>query len=196
MARFGALLIILALGACKPAATQQLDPNAEVIARQFYEEVKSGADLNADVHMARELKNPTSEQQLAMFLSMIPHETARSIDLESWDAKTDDTGTTTRPTIDYGYSDRTPVAQTALFKSPSGKDPVIVGFQITSKPPASCEKNPRVRTASGEGGADRALPRALDRARFVGRASGLAFIRAFSPPAGGGAFELHDDVVD
>jgi hypothetical protein len=134
MARFGALLIILALAACKPAATQELDPNAEVIARQFYEEVKSGADLNADTHMAHELKNPTSEQQLAMFRSMIPDEPARSIELESWDAKTDDAGATTRLTINYGYSDRTLVAQTALFKSPGGKDPVIVGFQITSKP--------------------------------------------------------------
>jgi hypothetical protein len=137
MARFGAALMILLLAACKPAEAPQLDPDAEVIARQFYEEVKSGADLNTDVHMARELKNPTSEEQLALFRSMIPDEPARSIDLESWDAKTDATGTTTRLTIDYGYSDRTLVAQTALFKSPGGKDPVIVGFQITSKPAAS-----------------------------------------------------------
>jgi hypothetical protein len=137
MARFGAVLIILTLAACKPAEAPQLDPSAEVIARQFYEEVKGGADLNADVHMARELKNPTSEEQLALFRSMIPDEPSRSIDLESWDAKTDSSGTTTRLTIDYGYSDRTLVAQTALFKSPGGKDPVIVGFQITSKPPAS-----------------------------------------------------------
>ena len=137
MARFGALLIVLALAACKPAAAPQLDPDAEVIARQFYEEVKSGADLNADTHMAHELKNPTSEEQLAMFRSMIPDEPARSIDLESWDAKTDDTGTTTRLTFNYGYSDRTLVAQTALFKSPGGKDPVIVGFQVTPRPTAN-----------------------------------------------------------
>jgi hypothetical protein len=136
-AHFAALLIVLALAACKPAAAPQLDPHAEVIARQFFEEVKSGADLNTDVHMARELKNPTSEEQLALFRSMIPDEPARSIDLESWDAKTDDTGTTTRLTINYGYSDRTLVAQTALFKSPSGADPVIVGFQITTRPLAS-----------------------------------------------------------
>jgi hypothetical protein len=135
-ARFGALAI-LALAACKPAEAPSLDPGAEVIARQFFEEVKSGADLNANTHLAHELKNPTSEEQLAMFRSMIPDEPSRSIDLESWDAKTNSDGTTTRLTIDYGYSDRILVAQTALFKSPGGKDPVIVGFQITSKPPAS-----------------------------------------------------------
>ncbi|HLY78685.1 MAG TPA: hypothetical protein VKQ70_04885, partial [Caulobacteraceae bacterium] len=59
-ARVGALLVISAMAACKPAEAPQLDPDAEVIARQFYEEVKSGADLNTDVHTARELKNPTS----------------------------------------------------------------------------------------------------------------------------------------
>ena len=137
MARFAGILLILALAACKPAPPPQLDPNAEVIARQFFEEVKAGEDLGADTHLAHELKNPTSESQLALFRSMIPDEPARSIDLESWDAKTDGTGTTTRLTLNYGYSDRTLVAQTALFKSPGGQEPVIVGFQIISKPLAN-----------------------------------------------------------
>jgi hypothetical protein len=138
MPRFAAALALMFLaGACKPAAAPQLDPKAEVIARQFYEDVRNGADLNANPHLAHELKNPTSEEQLAMFRSMIPDEPARSIDLEDWDAKTNSDGTTTRLTIDYGYGDRTLVAQTALFKSPGGVDPVIVGFQVTSKPLAS-----------------------------------------------------------
>jgi hypothetical protein len=138
MARFAGLLLILALvAACKPAAPTQLDPDAEIIARQFFEEVRTGGDLNADTHLAHELKNPTSEEQLAQFRAMIPDEPARSIELESWDAKIDSTGTTTRLTLNYGYSDRTLVAQTALFKSPGGKDPVIVGFQILPRPVAN-----------------------------------------------------------
>ena len=137
MPRFAAALALIVLAsACKPAAAPQLDPSAEVIARQFYEDVRSGADLNTNSHLAHELKNPTSEEQLAMFRSLIPDEPARSIDLDNWDAKTDTDGTTTRLTIDYGYGDRTLVAQTALFKSPGGVDPVIVGFQVTSKPQA------------------------------------------------------------
>lgn len=137
MPRFAAALALIVLAsACKPAAAPQLDPSAEVIARQFYEDVRSGADLNTNTHLAHELKNPTSEEQLAMFRSLIPDEPARSIDLDNWDAKTDTDGTTTRLTIDYGYGDRTLVAQTALFKSPGGVDPVIVGFQVTSKPQA------------------------------------------------------------
>src|SRR5579871_3298406 len=111
MSRFtAALLLVTALCACKPAATPTLDPHAEVIARQFYEDVHNGADLNANVHLAHELKNPTSEAQLALFRSMIPDEPARSIDLDTWDAKTDGAGTTTRLTLNYGYSDRTLVA--------------------------------------------------------------------------------------
>jgi hypothetical protein len=138
MPRFAAALALIFLASgCKPAAAPQLDPSAEVIARQFYEDVRNGADLSANAHLAHELKNPTSEQQLAMFRSMIPDEPAHSIDLDSWDAKVDSSGTTTRLTIDYGYGDRTLVAQTALFKSPGGVEPVIVGFQVTSKPLAS-----------------------------------------------------------
>jgi len=138
MSRFASILLLLiAVGACKPAAPPQLDPSAEVIARQFYEDVRNGSDLGANTHLAHELKNPTSEQQLALFRAMMPDEPAQSIELESWDAKTDSTGATTRLTIDYGYGDRTLVAQTALFKSPSGTEPVIVGFQVSSKGTAS-----------------------------------------------------------
>ncbi|HZZ89319.1 MAG TPA: hypothetical protein VFE13_13400 [Caulobacteraceae bacterium] len=135
MRRFTAIVLLaLAASACKPAApAAQLDPSAEVIARQFYEDVRAGADLSANVHLAHELKNPTSAEQLALFRGLIPDEPARSIQLESWDAKTESIGTTTRLTIDYGYGDRTVVAQTALFKSPGGQEPVIVGFQVSSK---------------------------------------------------------------
>lgn len=138
MPRFAAALALMFLaGACTPAPPALLDPSAEVIARQFYEDVRSGADLSANPHLAHELKNPTSAEQIAMFRAMMPDEPARSIDVDSWDAKTDSDGTTTRLTIDYGYEDRTLVAQTALFKSPGGVTPVIVGFQVTSKPLAS-----------------------------------------------------------
>ena len=134
MSRFATiLLLMLAVAACKPAPPPSLDPNAEVIAREFYEDVHNGADLGANTHLAHELKNPTSEAQLALFRAMMPDEPARSIEMETWDAKTDSSGTTTRLTIDYGYSDRTLVAQTALFKSPGGTDPVIVGFQVSGK---------------------------------------------------------------
>jgi hypothetical protein len=133
MRRFAAALLMLTLVACKPPE-QKLDPDAEVIARQFYESVRNGEDLNVDPHLAHELKNPTSESQLALFRSMIPPEPEGSIALQSWDSKTDSNGVTTRLTIAYGYADRTLIAQTALFRSPGGTAPVIVGFQISSKP--------------------------------------------------------------
>jgi hypothetical protein len=132
MGRFAALCLAVALTACKPAAPT-LDPQAEGIARTFYDEVRSGADLNADTHLAHELKNPTSEQQLQLFRAMIPIEPPRSVEMRSFDVKTDSTGTTTRLTEVYHYADRTVVAQTALFKSPSGTDPVIVGFQVSNE---------------------------------------------------------------
>jgi hypothetical protein len=127
--RFAAVFIALALCACKPPAPT-LDPAAEPIARAFFDDVARGADLDAEPHLAHELKNPTSEAQIAEFRSIIPADAPRLIELKAWDAREDSTGVTTRLTEDYHYGDKVLVAQTALFKSPSGVDPVIVGFQV------------------------------------------------------------------
>ena len=127
------LFAALMLAACKPAPPP-LDPNAELICRQFFEDVRNGVDLDAEPHLAHELKNPTTEAQIAGFRAMIPDEPASSITLRSWDAKTDSAGATTRLTIAYGYAGHTLVAHCALFKSPSGQDPVVVGFLLTDEP--------------------------------------------------------------
>jgi hypothetical protein len=127
--RFAAVLIIAALAACKPAAPT-LDPAAEPIARAFFDEVRRGADLDADTHLAHELKNPTTEAQIAEFRAIIPSDAPAPPTLKAWNVSTDSAGTTTRLTDIYRYGDRVLVAQTALFKSPSGVEPVIVGFQV------------------------------------------------------------------
>ena len=59
----GSLALALALVACKPAAAP-LDAEADPIARQFYEEIRTGGDLDTDPHLAHELKNPTTEDQI------------------------------------------------------------------------------------------------------------------------------------
>jgi hypothetical protein len=133
MVRTARLLLIpavlfAALGACKAAAT--LDPSAQPIAHAFFEEVHSGGDLMADTHLAHELKNPTTVDQLAQFRDLIPAEAPRSVTLETWSAHDDSTGETTRLKETYTFSDRTLVVQTALFKAPAGQDPVIVGFKV------------------------------------------------------------------
>ena len=127
--RFAAVFVVVALVACKPAAPT-LDPAAEPIARAFFEDVRRSADLDAEPHLAHELKNPTSEAQIAEFRSLIPQDETAVPELKSWDARTDSTGTTTRLTEVYHYGDRVLVVQTALFKAPAGVDPVIVGFQV------------------------------------------------------------------
>ena len=127
--RFAAAFIVMALVACKPAAPT-LDPTADPIARAFFDDVARGADLDAEPHLAHELKNPTSEEQIAEFRSLIPQDESAVPALKSWSASTDNTGTTTKLTHVYHYGDRVLVVRTALFKSPSGVDPVIVGFQV------------------------------------------------------------------
>ncbi|HEX3917033.1 MAG TPA: hypothetical protein VHW60_06810 [Caulobacteraceae bacterium] len=137
MARFAILAISvaggLALVACKPPAPPPPDPEADPIARSFYEEVRTGADLDADVHLAHELKNPTTEEELAQFRTLIPADPPSSIELTSAETHTDSTGTLTKLTEVYHYVDRNLLAQTALFKSPAGVDPIIVGFKLTQQ---------------------------------------------------------------
>jgi hypothetical protein len=129
MKRLAAAVVVAALTACKPAAPT-LDPAADPIARAFFEEVRRGDNLDAEPHLAHELKNPTSEDQIAQFRAIIPQEPPSRVELKTWDVKNDSVGTTTRLTHAYHYGDQVLIAQTALFKSPGGVDPVIVGFQV------------------------------------------------------------------
>ena len=78
MARTAGLLLALALIACKPAQPP-LDPQADPIARAFFEEVRTGANLDASPHLAREQKTSTTEQQLSEFRDLIPAQPPTSI---------------------------------------------------------------------------------------------------------------------
>jgi len=132
MLRFAVLgLAVLALAACKPPAPTTLDPKADPIARAFFDEVRRGADIDADPHLAHELKNPTSEDQISQFRALIPAEPPSSVDLKDATFVTDTVGTTTKLTDVYHFANKDLVVQTALFRSPSGVEPVIVGFQVT-----------------------------------------------------------------
>jgi len=135
MLRFAAIVpaLALAVAACKPAKPP-LDESAEMIARSFFEEVRNGDDISNDAHVARELKNPTSTEQLAEFRAMIPAGLPSRVEVEDYDVKTDDAGTTTRLSVAYRYATMTILVQTALFKAPSGHEPVIVGFKVTQRP--------------------------------------------------------------
>jgi hypothetical protein len=126
-----ALVVALTLAACQPPAAPTLDRQAPPIAHQFFDEVRGGADLSLDPHLAHELKNPTTEEQISQFRGMIPSEPPTAIDLKKWDTKTDGSGDTTQLTELYHYTGQTLMVQTALFKSPGGTEPVIVGFRVS-----------------------------------------------------------------
>ena len=131
MARTAGLLLALALIACKPAQPP-LDPQADPIARAFFEEVRTGANLDASPHLAREQKTSTTEQQLSEFRDLIPAQPPTSIELKEYNVSSNSAGVTTRLVDLYTYSDRALIVQTALFKAPSGQTPVIIGFKVTS----------------------------------------------------------------
>jgi hypothetical protein len=131
--RFAGVVLVLALAACKPPPPP-VEVAAEPIARAFFDEVRTGGDIESDPHVARELKNPTSEEQLAEFRAMIPPGPYGEVEIRENQAVSDSTGVTTRITHAYHYPNQTVIAQTALFRAPSGKDPVIVGFKVSLEP--------------------------------------------------------------
>ncbi|MBV9995563.1 MAG: hypothetical protein JO127_10150 [Caulobacteraceae bacterium] len=131
-----ALGLAIGLAACQ-AAAPQLDPQAETIARAFYDEVRSGGDIQADPHLAHELKNANSEAEIAQFRALIPTDPPDRVETRDVSVVRDSVGTTTRLSEVYHYGQHSLVAQVALFKSPSGVSPVIVGFQVTPGPDES-----------------------------------------------------------
>lgn len=129
--RFAAILAVFTLFACHKPGPSPAETTAGPIARAFYEEVRTGADLSGDPNLARELKTPATQDQLSYFRALIPAEAPSSVERRLFDVKTDSTGETTLIVDAYRYSDRTLIAQTALFRSPAGRTPVIVGFNLS-----------------------------------------------------------------
>jgi len=133
MRRLAAICVGLALAACGAPSAPAGDASAEPIARAFYDEVAAGTDVSDDPHLAHELKNPTTTNELALYRAMIPPEPPTRVETRDLTAKTDETGVTTRIVHAYVYADRTLVAQTVLFRSPAGREPVIVGFNLSQE---------------------------------------------------------------
>jgi hypothetical protein len=118
---------IAALGACSlPAADKQSDQ----IARGFYEELRTGADLTADPHLDAALKTPAATAALAQFRSQLPAQPATKVNNTGWNyASSLGEGSSAQLSHAYVYPDRTIDVQTVLRKAPGQTSWMIVGFE-------------------------------------------------------------------
>lgn len=121
------LAALMALAACSlPAADKQSDGEA----RALYEEIRTGADLSKDTHLADELRTPEALAQLAAVKSLIPEGAPTKVENRGWNYSTNTDGSNATLTHAYVYKDHTVIAETVLQKPPGGADWKIAGFHV------------------------------------------------------------------
>jgi hypothetical protein len=122
------VVLVLLLGACSlPAADKESDADA----RQLYEEIRTGADLSQDPHLADFLKTPDHLAELAAWKSMLPPGSPDKIENRSWNYNATTEGSVATLTHAYVYKDNTVFAETVLRKGPGEKAWTIAGFHIS-----------------------------------------------------------------
>jgi len=130
-ARAAAVAAVLAfgtLGACSlPAADKESDADA----RQLYEEIRTGADLSQDPHLADFLKTPEHLAELAAWKSMLPLGAPDKVENRSWNYNATNEGSVATLTHAYVYKSNTVFAETVLRKGPGEKTWTIAGFHIS-----------------------------------------------------------------
>jgi hypothetical protein len=126
-----AFAALAALGACSlPVA----DRESDALARAFYGEIRSGADLGGDPHVDPALATPQATAELAAVRAWAPGQAPKQVSNGGWaydsslgrgaDAQLDHT---------YVYAGATVHVRTMLRKLPGQTSWTIVGFQANAE---------------------------------------------------------------
>jgi hypothetical protein len=126
-ARLLALAVLAGAAACNlPAA----DKASDAIARAFYGEVQSGADLTRDPHVDPALETPEAAAALAQLRAESPKGAPDSVRNTGWRYNTSaGSGTVAQLSHDYVYGSKSVAVQTVLRKAPGQTNWMIVGFE-------------------------------------------------------------------
>jgi len=124
---FGA---VLALSACSlPAA----DKESDGIARTFYSEIRSGADLSRDPHLDPSLTTPQAQAALAGVKAWAPGAAPTQIQNTGWNYNTNaGQGTQAQLSHTYVYAGASVHVQTVLRKLPGQTNWTVVGFMANA----------------------------------------------------------------
>ncbi|HWA60547.1 MAG TPA: hypothetical protein VG939_04195 [Caulobacteraceae bacterium] len=133
------LASLLALAACSlPAADKESDADA----RALFEEIRTGADLAQDPHLAPELKTPDALAQLAAVRNLLPPGAPTKVENRSWNYQTTNDGSVAMLVHAYVYPGHTVLAETVLHKSPGQKTWSIAGFHVHLDSPPGDNRAP------------------------------------------------------
>jgi hypothetical protein len=125
---FAAAGAALALGACSlPAADKQSD----AAARQLFEEVRTGGNLDADPNLSPALKTDDAEAAFAQVRAMLPPGAPVSVQNAGWNyASSSGAGASAQLAYAYKYATAVFHVQTVLQKAPGQANWTITGFEI------------------------------------------------------------------
>jgi hypothetical protein len=119
--------LALALGACSlPAADKQSDQ----IARTFYDELRTSADIDRDDHVDASLKTEDAKAEFAALRTWLPKTAPTTVKNTGWNyASSTGAGAWAQLAHAYVYSDRTIRVQTVMQKAPGQSTWSIIGFE-------------------------------------------------------------------
>jgi hypothetical protein len=117
----------LAISACSlPAA----DKESDQIARTFYQELRTGADLDRDAHVDPSLKTDAAQAEIAQLRAWLPAAAPTSVQNTGWNySSSTGAGAWAQLAHAYVYPDRTIRVETVLQKAPGQTMWSIVGFE-------------------------------------------------------------------
>jgi hypothetical protein len=106
------------------------DKESDGIARAFYDEVRTGADLTRDPHVSPALETDEAQAELAQIRAVIPAGPLTAVHNTGWHyATSTETGSSAQLGHAYDYAGKTIRIQTIMQKAPGQTSWSIVGFQ-------------------------------------------------------------------
>jgi hypothetical protein len=126
-----ATLCALALGLLAAACSlPPADKESDGIAKTFFEEVRTGADLTRDPHLDPALQTPVADAGFAQIRAHLPPGAPTKVNNAgySYNSSTG-TGSTAALSHQYVYGARTITIQTFMKKPPGGTQWFVVGLE-------------------------------------------------------------------
>jgi hypothetical protein len=145
----GALATAVALSACTLGV---IDKESDSVARAFFDEVRTGADLSRDTHVDPSLQAPAAAAGLARIRSQLPPGAPTKVNSTGFSFNSDTaTGGTARLSHEYVYGARSVTIQTFLRKPPGATIWFVVGLEADlggTQPPIVVGAEPSVGSST------------------------------------------------
>jgi hypothetical protein len=146
--RWASLAAFIALAACSlPPA----DKDSDRVARAFFSEVRSGADLSRDPNVDPALATPAAQASLAQVRAWSPGAAPTKVDNAGWSYNsTAEAGSTAQLSHAYAFPGGTVRVETVLRKLPGQTNWTIVGFQANADTGPAVTVGTRPKTGSDD----------------------------------------------